>query len=371
MHPDKKLTAFVIMPFEAGFDPVYQLFIREALSLAGLEVVRADDIRSQRNILSDVVEWIAKSELIVADLTGENPNVFYELGIAHALAKPVLLLTQSIEDVPFDLRSYRLLPYSTHFSEIATAKKTLEEYGRNFVTGTLRFGSPVSDFLEKSPIPLSVRPSVSLLEDLPQTTDLDDRGLVDHMEELNEGYERLTVIINDVSAHTEQIGDAASATGSELTAAAERPSDGMISHVRKISRRLAEKLNAYAQSLSQANEEYRTIAQATDDNLQFVIDFQREASVEDKPFLVMQLTQYRKVLASSQRGRESFLNLSKTMGSMPRLERQLKRALDQASLEVHQMAESIALTTASVERAIDALQRILDNIDGEACSGAA
>ena len=109
---------FVLMPFDEDFNDIYELFVKAEMKRAGFSVDRADDIESQQNILRDILERIDKSDLIVADLTNSNPNVFYELGLAHALKKPVILITQSVDDVPFDLKSYRLLEYSTHFSKI-------------------------------------------------------------------------------------------------------------------------------------------------------------------------------------------------------------------------------------------------------------
>lgn len=61
--------------------------------------------------MDDITASIRKAHLIIADLTGRNPNVFYEVGIAHALNKKVLLMAQSIEDVPLDLRHRRALFY--------------------------------------------------------------------------------------------------------------------------------------------------------------------------------------------------------------------------------------------------------------------
>ncbi len=61
--------------------------------------------------MEDVSSSIEQADLLVADLTGRNPNVFYEVGIGHALGKPVLLLAQSLDDIPFDLRHRRVLLY--------------------------------------------------------------------------------------------------------------------------------------------------------------------------------------------------------------------------------------------------------------------
>ena len=96
---------------------------------------RADDIRAHQNILKDIISALAESALIVADLTGSNPNVYYELGLAHAFRKRVILLTQQVDDLPFDLRSYRVIPYSTYFAEVAKAK-SLQEFPTSFWTSS-------------------------------------------------------------------------------------------------------------------------------------------------------------------------------------------------------------------------------------------
>jgi hypothetical protein len=80
-------TAFILMPFADEFTDVYKYLITDALQDTGYTVKRADDIKSQNNILGDIIAGIVTSDLIVADLTGANPNVYYELGIAHALNK--------------------------------------------------------------------------------------------------------------------------------------------------------------------------------------------------------------------------------------------------------------------------------------------
>ena len=95
-------TCFVLMPFDERFTIVYETI---AKALKGLMVCsRADDLPIGRPILERVLTGIRSAELIIADLTGKNANVFYELGLAHTQTKNVLLLTQDINDVPFDLR---------------------------------------------------------------------------------------------------------------------------------------------------------------------------------------------------------------------------------------------------------------------------
>ena len=74
--------------------------------------MRADDIRGTTLITRDIWEKINRARFLIADLSGQNPNVFYEVGLAHALGKDVLLLTQTMTDVPFDLKALRCIVYN-------------------------------------------------------------------------------------------------------------------------------------------------------------------------------------------------------------------------------------------------------------------
>lgn len=106
-----KDKCFVISPFGGWHDEYYDEIFCPSIRAAGLEPGRADDLFRSSNIVHDIWHLVVSSRLLLADLTDKNPNVFYELGLAHAARKPVLLLTQSMEDVPFDLRALRVITY--------------------------------------------------------------------------------------------------------------------------------------------------------------------------------------------------------------------------------------------------------------------
>jgi len=104
-------TCFVMMPFGGYFDGYYKNVIQQAIINTGLSSSRADEIYSTGSIIDDVHKAILASTLCIADVTGRNPNVSYELGMAHAYHKPVLIITQKISDVPFDYRHLRMIKY--------------------------------------------------------------------------------------------------------------------------------------------------------------------------------------------------------------------------------------------------------------------
>ena len=104
---------FVVMPFgDRTLDTVYRTCVKRVLSdVCGIECTRGDDLFGSGGVVDTLVAKIAGARLVVADLTRRNPNVFYEVGIAHALRRPVLLLAQSMDDVPFDLKHRHVVIY--------------------------------------------------------------------------------------------------------------------------------------------------------------------------------------------------------------------------------------------------------------------
>lgn len=102
---------FVIMPFGGWKDRYYHEIFKPAIEDAGLEPRRADDIFRPGTIVNDIWACTKEAKIILADLSRKNPNVLYELGLAHAIAKPAILVTESIEDIPFDLRALRVIEH--------------------------------------------------------------------------------------------------------------------------------------------------------------------------------------------------------------------------------------------------------------------
>lgn len=103
---------FVLMPFEKKFDAIYEKIIKKVVEDdCSYKCKRADEIFGTKPIIEDIWEYIRKAKFLISELTNKNPNVYYELGIAHALEKDVILITQNIDNVPFDLRHYRCLIY--------------------------------------------------------------------------------------------------------------------------------------------------------------------------------------------------------------------------------------------------------------------
>jgi len=110
-EPVVKSDIFVVMPFLKSLQPVYDDHIRSVAKKMNLTIARGDDFFTARSIISDIWNALNACNIIVADCTGRNPNVFYEIGMAHTLGKPVILISQSKDDIPFDIQHIRYLVY--------------------------------------------------------------------------------------------------------------------------------------------------------------------------------------------------------------------------------------------------------------------
>jgi len=126
-------SCFVLMPFAAPLGSHYGLIYEPAIRKAGLRPVRADnDIFATGKIMDQVWSGISVAKVLVAELTSRNPNVFYELGLAHALRKPVVLISSNEDDVPFDVRHIRVIYYEV--SDPFCGEKLLNKVAENILS---------------------------------------------------------------------------------------------------------------------------------------------------------------------------------------------------------------------------------------------
>jgi hypothetical protein len=103
---------FMLSPFSEPFNTIYQDHIKPTVEkIDNIKCLRADNIYDNKPIIEDIWKSINEASIIISELTGRNPNVFYETGVAHTVGKEVILITQNIEDVPFDFRHLRCIVY--------------------------------------------------------------------------------------------------------------------------------------------------------------------------------------------------------------------------------------------------------------------
>jgi hypothetical protein len=108
---EEKVDVFVLMPFKAKLESVYANHIKKLGEEMGVIIRRADEIFSPGPFMEKVWDGICSAKLIIADCTEKNPNVFYEIGMAHTVGKKVVLITRSEKDIPSDIKHFDYISY--------------------------------------------------------------------------------------------------------------------------------------------------------------------------------------------------------------------------------------------------------------------
>ena len=107
----KKGRCSFLCPFSEPFNSIYKNHVKITVESQNHTIFRVDEIFGEDPILDKIWYYICSSELVLVDVTGRNPNVMYVLGMAHTIGKPILIISQRIEDVPFDMRHYQYIIY--------------------------------------------------------------------------------------------------------------------------------------------------------------------------------------------------------------------------------------------------------------------
>ena len=128
MHGPKR-SAFVVMQFSEEYDELYEDVIKPVTEKFGYECVRADKLYTSTPILNDIIQSIKDSSMVIAEITPDNPNVFYEIGFSHAIGTPTILLCdKKREKLPFDISSFRTLFYENTIAGKKNVENNLMKY---------------------------------------------------------------------------------------------------------------------------------------------------------------------------------------------------------------------------------------------------
>ena len=120
--------AFVVMQFAEPYNTFYRQVIQSQAEAAGFEVFRIDEKDGPGVIFQDIQREIEQASVVIAEITPANPNVFYEVGYAHALRKPTILLAQRGAELPFDIRSFRVVFYNDSIAGKAEVERNLQNH---------------------------------------------------------------------------------------------------------------------------------------------------------------------------------------------------------------------------------------------------
>ena len=149
-------TCFVIMPFGdkrdadrkvIAFDKIYAQLIKSTVEGLGIECVRCDEIAQAGWIHAKMFEHIYESDIAIVDITSLNPNVFYELGVRHALVESItVLLRRKGTKIPFNIQGFQVIEYDTENLKSVKVRRRIEEFIQNGLKSNKK-DSPVHEVL--------------------------------------------------------------------------------------------------------------------------------------------------------------------------------------------------------------------------------
>ncbi len=236
--------AFVIMPFNEEFNHIYGELISPALESAGYIVRRADKVLTDQNILRSVVSGLRDARLVIAEVTELNANVYYELGLAHGMRKTAILLTQSVDAIPFDLKMYRHVVYGTSYREVDAFKAELCQVAKLALSDDFNAGNPVTDFgAGAEAVREPARDS-----DGPESEGVEP-GHLDLLADTEESMLRIGAIAQSVTELYQELNAATESHTSELREESKSDALGRAGRMRKIATALAGGLDAFAGKL--------------------------------------------------------------------------------------------------------------------------
>jgi hypothetical protein len=375
-----ELRAFVIMPFDPEFDAVYTDLIAPPLQDAGFVVQRADDVADRQNVMVDVVRGIAEADLVIADLTTANANVFYELGLAHAMGVPTILIAHqaSAEDIPFDLRQYRTEFYETHFQRAKIIVGVLGKLAVSHAAGQLTFGSPISDFLPgarrpalrsqrtgavgaSAPSDASAAGAAAEMHqhEAGHPDESDDLGFLDFNDALTEAADEVGAALEPINAATELYGSAATALSKKMNSLG--PATVTPAQAKRLLLQAAGQLNKYADSI----ETGRPLVEAA-------VDKVTSNGLGYLTLLAEKPKQYRDQLIESLEAMVSLRDsvggaaiatsgMSASLAELPSLLKETNRARNRAVRAIDSMLSQLDRVRSYAEQAIGLIESALES----------
>lgn len=251
-----KSKVFVVTPFNDDFLALYQELKKTFEE--NFEFTNAGDLENQQNILQDIVEGIHQADVIIADLTGLNANVFYELGLAHAMNKKVIIITQDIGELPFDIKSYRANEYSLQFNKLPLLVEKLEKLLHGAIDDSIKYGNPVSDYIPnfyqcKSKETKNEK-TIDLNHDENDNDAIIDEndggGFLDCIADIGDNLAKMTDEVNAINTEMDQMSASVNSSHSELERVKSHSGNLDANFARNICRKLAEPIDGFSGKLN-------------------------------------------------------------------------------------------------------------------------
>lgn len=361
-----KYKAFVIMPFREEQIALYEE-LKEHFK-GKYEFNHAGDLDNQHNILKDIVNGIHSSDVIIADLTGLNSNVLYELGLAHAMNKKVIIITQNLDELPFDIKSYRANEYSLLFYKFPKLIVELDKLLNGAIDGSVKYGNPVLDFmpgfyeLQGKPEYNKNSKEENVDETQRETETLDENGMLDYIENIKSQSQNMTGEItlmgdelNEMNSHIQNATD-------EMSRVKTQSGSVDASFARDVCRRLAIPIENCAEKLNGHIEKINIHWSIVENSYLSLLDnkyFHTSENLQKLKEMKASLTNTKTAIKESNSKIEDLIaSLRRSMG----IERRLNKAISSLAFELTEYLKITETMAASIDRIMSKAEVIINEL---------
>lgn len=354
----EKLKVFMIMPFQEQFLGLYDM-LKNKLG-DKYEFSNAGDLDNQQSILQDIVMGIANADVIIADVTGLNPNVFYELGLCHALDKKVILITQDISELPFDIRSYRVDEYTTEFWKTDQIINKIEKNLEGARDGSVQYGNPIKDFYPKDNVKIN---EATYKND--ENFDEEEKGFLDFIADIDDDTIKLTDELNKMVEEQNEMTQQMEFATNEINRVSKSPSSGNASFIRNIARKVGSYIQEFSDKMGIHNIEFENIWRRIENNFLDLIDNKYMENETNKEGLINSLTGLYSMKKSIIESNDKIEGMISSFTSVKGMERRLTQSVNSLEEQMNTYLFIMESANSSIDRIINKSELLVGKINFE------
>lgn len=355
----EKKKAFVIMPFDDKFFEVYEMLKMQFSD--SFEFSNAGDEGNQQNILKDIVQPIFEADVIIADLTGLNPNVMYELGLAHSFNKKTIMITQDeLSTLPFDLKQYRAKDYNTHFKKFAELIEYLRINLNGAIDDSVIYGNPVKDFLDSAG--MKDVPWFSQKENR-EINNASEKGFLDYLADIEANAEELTNDINQMINDMDEMNEGINSCSSEINRVNKTGGNGNATFVRKETKKAAKFIESFSSKLRNHNRNMTELWDEIENNTIGLLENPFSSKNENREGLISFLKSLYEMKENASGSSDSINEFRSTMQSIVGIERSMNQAVRFADEDLTTYVQFIERMCASIDKILAKSKFVVGDID--------
>jgi hypothetical protein len=347
------------MPFDDDFYKVYGM-LKVKLG-DNFEFNHAGEEGNQQNILKDIIQPLYESDIIIADLTGLNPNVLYELGVAHTLNKKTIIITKDeLSKLPFDLQQYRAKNYSENYLVFEALIEYLKINLEGAVNGEITFSNPIKDFLTAEGINVS-----QCFEDDSDisTNPIEDKGFLDFLTEIESDTEELTNEIVEMATDLNELTEGMQKSTKEIQRVKSVGGSGTTAFVRSEARKVGGYVEIFGKKLQKHNLRFSFLWNKIETNINGLLENKYSSTESNKKLIVNYIIALKSMQFQINNSGTTTIGFRNSMLANRYIEKSLTQAIGITDNYLEEYLDITQQMSASIERIIGKSKFVVGEID--------